>query len=432
MSTTLGIRAFDTLLAGAAAYDVAVLVVAERFRCLLRHTARADVADRVGVSILVPLEGVEPALFENLAAYCEIHHRGPVQVVVGSLDPHDPALATARAVTARYPGVDFDVVAGAAALGPNRKASLLEALSHRARHPVIAAIDSDVRVTPDYLSRMLPALFQPGVGLVSCLYRAPRPDSLAKAYEALCINADFCPSVMLAHALGRSDIALGASLIVERATLDRVGGFGALVEYLADDHRLAELVSALGMRVTLASHVVESDPNPASLGAALRHQVRWARTVRACAPWGYAANIVTHGVTFALCALVMAALVPRSVVLLAIGVVLLRLAAATAGARALGAPLGWTLALVPFRDVAATAIWVASFMGDRVEWRGRHYRIASEGRLIDANPAVGWNTLPSLAADATGEPALASEPGALLGSVVAERASRAGLSRPPA
>jgi ceramide glucosyltransferase len=432
MTMTLGIRAFDALLAASGAYDVAVLVVARRFRRLLRAAEPADVAEHVGVSILVPLDGVEPGLFENLAAYCELRHRGPLQVVVGSLDPHDPALVTARLVAARYPGADFHVVAGAAALGPNRKASLLEALSRHARHRVVAAIDSDVRVTRDYLSRMLPPLFEPRVGLVSCLYRTPRPTTLATAYEALCINADFCPSVMLAQALGRSDIALGASLLLERTTLDRVGGFGALVEYLADDHRLAELVSGLGLRVTLASHVVESDPNPATLGAALRHQVRWARTVRACAPWGYAANIVTHGVTFALCALALAAVVPTSVVLLAIVVVLLRLAAAVGGARALGAPLGWTLVLVPFRDLAATAVWVASFAGDRIEWRGRQYRIASEGRLIDATPAAVWHSLPSRVAGARGEEAVAPRPASLLDAVVPEPAPSSGLSRPPA
>ena len=403
----LGTAALRLLLTVSAAYALAIVIVAERFRRLVhRRPERSHEAETAAVSILVPLQGVEPGLFENLAAYCRLRHRGPVQIVVGSLDADDPALPIARDVASQYATGDFHVVAGAPVLGPNRKVSLLAALARHARHRVIAAIDSDVRVTPDYLSRVLPPLFHPGVGLVSCLYRAPRPHTLAQAFEALCVAADFCPSVMLAHVLGRSDIALGASLVLHRATLDEIGGFATLVEYLADDHRLAEIVSASGKRVTLAAHVVESNPDPATLGAAVRHQVRWGRTVRACAPWGYAANIVTHGVSFAACAIALAPVLPSSVARLAIVVVLLRLVAAAAGARALGATLGWTLALVPLRDLTATAIWVASF-ANGIEWRGRRYRLMAEGRLIDA-AAAGQRGRAIVRADAHGP--LAGDP----------------------
>ncbi|MBI3767592.1 MAG: bacteriohopanetetrol glucosamine biosynthesis glycosyltransferase HpnI [Deltaproteobacteria bacterium] len=380
---TLGIGALGTLLAASGLYTLAVCVVARRFRRLSRHEALPEITQSLGVSILIPLEGTEPTLFENLSAYCELDYRGPVQLVVGSLDADDQALTTVRHVAKRHPGADLHLVEGATILGPNRKASLLAALSGHARHPIIAAIDSDVRVTRDYLLRMLPVLLRPGVGLVSCLYRAPAPNTLARAYEALCINADFCPSVILASVLGRPDIALGASIVLRRETLDQVGGFAALVEHLADDHRLGALVHARGQRVVLAPYVVESDPNPANLAAAFRHQMRWARTLRACAPWGYIGSIVTHTTSVALCTLILASFLPGALVLLALAVLVLRFVAAVVGARALGARVGWTLPLLPFRDLAGTAIWCASFAGNRIEWRGRSYRIGSEGRLRD-------------------------------------------------
>ena len=381
---TLGTGVLGAMLAVSGLYSTATLVVARRFRRLVCRDTLPDIAHSLGVSILIPLEGTEPTLFENLSAYCQLDYRGPVQLVVGSLHADDPALSTARRVAERHPEADLGIVEGATILGPNRKASLLAALSDRARHPIIAAIDSDVRVTRDYLLRMLPVLLRPGVGLVSCLYRAPPPHTLAQAYEALCINTDFCPSVMMASVLGRPDIALGASIVLRKSTLDQVGGFAALVEYLADDHRLGELVHARGQRVALAPYVVESDPNPASLAAALRHQMRWARTLRACAPWGYLGNIVTHAASFALCALALASFLPGAIVRLALAVLTLRLVAAVTGARALGARIGWTLSLVPLRDLAGTAIWCASFAGNRIEWRGRAYRIGTEGRLLDA------------------------------------------------
>ena len=388
------IELLAALLVASSIYNLAVIAVAERFRRTVRDRARVAAedpraVDPLDVSVLVPLDGAEPRLFDNLAAYCRLEHRGAVQLVVGSLDPDDAVLETARLVARRYPAADLEIVAGAATLGPNRKASLLAALSTRARHAIVAVIDSDVLVPADYLGRVLPPLLRPGVGLVSCVYRAPRTRSLPQAYEALCINTDFCPSVLLASALGRPDIALGASIVLRRETLDRVGGFHAVVEYLADDHRLGELVNAFGDRVALAPCVVESAPNPESFAAALRHQVRWARTVRACAPWGYFANIVTHGTTFSACAL---AIAPRHPALaaLALAAIALRFAAATAGTWALGAGLQWTIALLPLRDFAATAIWCASFTGNTIEWRGRYYRLGPEGHLREVSDDSGW------------------------------------------
>ncbi|MBI3770836.1 MAG: bacteriohopanetetrol glucosamine biosynthesis glycosyltransferase HpnI [Deltaproteobacteria bacterium] len=377
----------DVLLATSAAYSIAVAWVAAGFR--RRASAFAsEMVDAPGVSILVPLAGPEPTLAANLTAYCRLEYSGPVQLVVGSLDENDPALAVARRVRSDNPTVDIRVVAAVPDGGPNRKAVLLEALMRVARHPIVVAVDSDIRVMPDYLRRLVAVLQRPSVGLVTCYYRAPRGRSLAQAFEALCINADFTPSVMLATALGRADLAFGASLMLRRDTLEAIGGFAALADYLADDHRLAELVLDQGKRVVVAPYVVETDPNPADVGAAIRHQLRWARTTRACAPVGYAANIVTHGTTFAL----IGALPVGHASALQLGaagaVMLLRLGAAALGGRAINARLGWTLWFVPLRDVVSTALWIASFAGDRVEWRGRIYRIARDGRLVEVEGVV--------------------------------------------
>jgi ceramide glucosyltransferase len=378
------------LLATSAAYNVAVSVVAARFRRRIGTAAPAAAdASRVhgidaapGVSILVPLAGLEPTLAGNLAAYCRLRYSGAVQIVAGSLDAGDPALAVARAVQRDHPQVDFRVVTAVGNGGANRKAVLLEALAHEARHPVVAAVDSDVRVGDDYLTHVVSALQRPSVGLVTCYYRTPRPHSLAQAFEALCINADFIPSAMVATALGRGDLAFGASLVLRRDTLDAIGGFATLADYLADDHRLAKLVIAHGERVVVAPCVVETDPNPSGVAAAVRHQLRWARTTRVCAPVGYAASVVTHGTTFALVAILPVGL-PVTLRLGAVGAVLAsRLVAAAVGGRAIDARLGWTLWLVPLRDLVGTALWIASFAGDRVEWRGRTYRIGDNGRLV--------------------------------------------------
>lgn len=381
--------ALAALLAVAVIYNVLSAVVALAFGHRVRTHAAGSGSECPGVSILVPLEGAEPGLFDNLAAYCRLRYSGPVQIVVGSIDPQDAALAIAQRVADRHPGADIAIVDGARIVGPNRKASLLAGLSTHARHPIVAAVDSDVRVSRDYLSRVVPAILQPGAGLVSCVYRGSGAVTLARAYETLCINTDFCPSVMVAAALGRRDIALGATLVMRATTLERIGGFAAVADYLADDHRIGELIAEGGERILLAPCVVESDPNPVTVRAALRHQVRWARTVRACAPVGYCATVVTHGTTFAACALALRASLPVAMSVPVAAALLSRAGAALAGSWALGARIDWTMALLPVRDVVSTGIWLASFASDRIEWRGRNYRVGPEGHLRLADPPRG-------------------------------------------
>jgi ceramide glucosyltransferase len=49
--------------------------------------------------------------------------------------------------------------------------------------------------------------------------------------------------------------------------------------------------------------------------------------------------------------------------------------------RALGLPATppW---LVPLRDMLSFAVFIASFLGNRVAWRNNTFRIAADGRLV--------------------------------------------------
>ena len=96
---------------------------------------------------------------------------------------------------------------------------------------------------PDYLTRLVAALEQPGVGLVTTLYAglpAARP-LVAPMLGATQITHGFLPGALLARAMGRQD-CLGATMALRRDTLARIGGFAALVDHLADDNVLGRLV----------------------------------------------------------------------------------------------------------------------------------------------------------------------------------------------
>src|SRR5262249_59558995 len=66
---------------------------------LVARGARAPQPSRAmtpSVTILKPLHGDEPGLFENLASFCNQDYSGPVQIIAGVLEANDAAVAVFR------------------------------------------------------------------------------------------------------------------------------------------------------------------------------------------------------------------------------------------------------------------------------------------------------------------------------------------------
>ena len=130
-------------------------------------------------TILKPLHGTEPDLYANLASFCRQDYPAPVQVVFGVSDPGDPAAALVRSLIADFPDRDLELVINTRRHGANAKVSNLINMQGTARHETIVIADSDIVVAPDYLANIAASLGQPGVGLVTCLYRGVGADITA-------------------------------------------------------------------------------------------------------------------------------------------------------------------------------------------------------------------------------------------------------------
>ena len=213
------------------------------------------------------------------------------------------------------------------------------------------------------------------MGLVTCLYR-PVGDTFAARFEGLGVATDFAPSALVARLVGVDEFAMGSTLAFRRVDLDRIGGFAAVADYLADDYQLGHRIHALGLKCVLSDVVVETH-----LGGGWRqvwaHQVRWARTIRVSRFGGYLGLPVTNATLWA----VVCALFGRFD--LAAALLGLRLVMAfAAGWRVLRSRdvlfLWW---LVPVRDLFGFAVWVAGLFGNSVMWRGQRLVLDREGRI---------------------------------------------------
>src|SRR6202044_467546 len=130
---------------------------------------------------------------------------------------------------------------------PNLKVGSLIDLAREARHPVLIVNDSDISVPANYVRDVTAPLSDPGVGLVTCLYRAEAHDWPSR-FEALAIATDFAPSTLVARLFGVADFGLGSTLAFRRSDLDRIGGFPAIADYIAEDYQLGHKLPTLGRR----------------------------------------------------------------------------------------------------------------------------------------------------------------------------------------
>jgi len=342
-------------------------------------------SDRLpGVTILKPLKGVDPNLWENFCSHCEQQYP-EFQIIFGVSDANDPAIAMVRQLQQKYPCHQIELVVCVQKLGTNTKVSTLVQMLARARHPILLVNDSDIQVPPDYLARIVAQLHDEQVGLVTCLYRGISGKALGSRLEALGISTDFIPGVLSARLLENGlRFGLGSTLAFRRSDLEAIGGFEALLDYLADDYELGRRIAALGKQVELSEIVVDTFLPDYSMRGFLEHQIRWARTIRDARRWGYLGVSLTFGLAWGLLTVLLTGGAAWAWGVLGVTATARAFVVWMCAKRVLRDPgLARDWYLLPLRDLIAPLVWMLSFVGNRISWRGDFYYL-KQGRLTRA------------------------------------------------
>ncbi len=339
------------------------------------------------VSVLKPLCGEDPGLYENLLSFADQRYPD-FELICGVQDPSDPAIAVVERLQHERPERRVVLVVETRRQARNLKVANLMNMLPSARHDRLVLADSDIRVAPDFLAAVVAPLEDPRVGLVTSLYRGrPADAAAASRLGAQFINHAFLPQAILGEILVPGQGCFGASIAMTRATLDAMGGLAAVGDTLADDNALGAGVRRLGKRVQVSTVVIDDWIGEASLVRLFRHELRWALTIRGVAPWGYLGSVVTHPLMLALLAVLAGGLQPIPLTVLAVAL-LGRFAMVRAIDRAL------KLATTPFwripgRDLLSFAVFLASFCTRSVAWRDHHFHIDSHGYLtLDGDPSA--------------------------------------------
>lgn len=333
---------------------------------------------RPPVSILKPLCGVEPLTEQALESFFLFDYPD-YQLVFGVQSENDPVLGVLNTLRARHPMRDVALVLDSTPHGRNLKVSNLINMLPAAKHEMLVISDADIHAPPYFLDRVMAALEVPGVGLVTALYTAlPATPAMATMLGISQINYSFLPGALLARGLGRRD-CLGVTMALTKTVLEDAGGLKAMVNYLADDQVLGRMVQARGHKLGLARMVPATTVPEADIQALYRHELRWARTIRALAPIPYAGSVLQISLLWAALAVLFSTGALWAWALLAIV-----LAARVVAARTIDAALRLPSASAPWlfllRDSLSTIIFIASFVGGQVDWRGQMMQ-ADPGKL---------------------------------------------------
>jgi ceramide glucosyltransferase len=351
----------------------------------LRPVRRPAPTSYPPITILKPLDGSEPDLFERLATFCTQDYPGQIELICGVQANSDPAIDAVQRLQACFPDVSITLHVDASEHGYNRKVSNLINILPLARFETLVMCDSDVKAGPGYLADIVATLEQPNVGAATFLYHGIAAESVASRFAALAINTHFLPQVAAALRLRLAQPCLGPTIAIRRKTLDEIGGLRAFTDVLAEDYAIGKAVLDAGLEVAFAPGSIGHACFANTIRAVLSRELRVARTIKVIDPMGYAGTAILH--PFAL-ALVGALLGASSVGAVIAGALVCRIVLCLTVQRAFRLPPQpyW---LIPLYDLAAFAIYLVSFAVSRVTWRRYKYLVASDGTLMGRPTRAG-------------------------------------------
>jgi len=371
------------------AYYVTATIAALRF--FHRERSRTFVSYTPPVSLLKPVKGVDFASYENFSSFCRQDYPD-YEILFAVNDDGDPAVPLIRRLAAQFPERAIRLITGAAQIGANRKVNNLIALAREAHHEILVLTDGDVRVGPNYLREVIAPFADATTGAVTSFYRGIAEKSLGAELEGIGASSDFFAGVLVAEWMEGMKFALGASIVTTKQWVAKIGGFEAIANMHSDDYELGCRIAKAGGQVILSREPVWTMYPTQTARGFWSHQVRWARTVRLCRPISYLGLIFTHGLPWALLA---AAIAPAKWIAAAylLAYLVLRMAMSwTVGVWGVGDEvLRRKLWLVPLRDAIYFAVWLASFVSNRIRWSGEDFTM-EKGQMVAASPAKSGDT----------------------------------------
>jgi len=335
------------------------------------------------ISNLKPVRGLDPGAYDNFASFCRQDYPN-YEILFCIGDENDPAMPVLQRLKQDFPDTQIRIVIGSGRAATNDKVAKLARLTDEAAYEHLVISDSDVRVAPDYLRRLIAPLASTKVGAVTCFYVPTAETTWVQRLQDIGMLSDFYPGILVAWQLDGVKFALGPSIATTRSYLREFGGYSAIENKPADDLLIGRLIAEQGREVVLLPYAISTVPDYQSLRELFLKRLRWITVMRHMRPWGHFGLIFTLGLPWALLAVALQPTAAVAAIYLGGYLVARSILTLAVGTTGLHQPGVWRkLAYIPLWDGVATVIWLASFARKTIRWRGHDYRIIN-GELIPA------------------------------------------------
>jgi len=324
------------------------------------------------VSILKPLKGVDPGLYDNLASFAKQDY--PVYEVIFSVaSVDDPALAVADQVMADHPHAPFRVIVGDVQAGINPKVNNLVRPEKLAQYDIVLVSDSNIRAEPHYLRDIVPHLAE-GTGCVTAIISGFGGQGLGGLLEEQHLNSFYARWMSIAHSFGAAFI-IGKTMLYRRSDAAKFGGIAGLAGYVAEDFWMGKMTTrVVKKKVKLTRRPVRQYIGYISLNRFVQRHARWAVLQKKCAPWVFALEPFQFSLVAGLVgAIGWDGLFGVQSVFPFVGTILTWAFLDLWLIRELGgrsSALGWMM-----REVLSPCIWLDALTGSTVEWRGQKIKV---------------------------------------------------------
>jgi ceramide glucosyltransferase len=386
MSMKIGTLVFLAVAAIPFIYYGIALFSAWRFFRRPRREAREGFTPPV--SNLKPIRGLDPEAYENFASFCrQDYPEYEILFCVG--DREDPSLPAIDRLMREFPERCIRVLFGSGSDAANDKVAKLARLVSEARYEHVVISDSDVRVRPDYLRKVMAPLADPKIGAVTCFYLPIEERSWVDRLQSVGMMSDFYVGVVVAWQLDGVKVALGPTIATTRERLAAFGGYHSIENRPGDDLLVGRMIADQGYEVELSRYPVETVADYGSIRELIQKRLRWIVVMRYMRPWGHFGLMFTQGLPWALAAV---AIHPTAAVAaIYLGGYFAARCAITGMVAIWGLKQGsyWRrMALIPVWDAVAFVVWVTSFTRSTIRWRGNSYSLHG-GALAPVNSGVG-------------------------------------------
>lgn len=237
--------------------------------------------DLPGISIIKPLVGVDPNLFDNLETFFTMKYPA-FEILFCVQDELDSVIMIVQSLILKYPKVDAKLFIGKKNVGVNPKINNMIRGYEASKYDLFLISDSGLKMKEDTLMDMALRMTDK-VGLVQQLPYLCDRHGFTSHMEKIFFGTQHAKMYLTANVLG-INCASGMSTMFRKDLIEDAGGLAHFGKYLAEDYFLAQTVLDRGYQIQLSSHTAYQNSGYHSLLSFHDRLIRWTKLRIATVP----------------------------------------------------------------------------------------------------------------------------------------------------